>query len=154
MSNVTPTYMRGFLVPLGLGSDNVWKAQSTYSTASERAGDPIPAQNSPMQLVAKGQQSGNSNLTIETKSPGFAGYGAGFVFTDNNAAVTFGRDPQNSLSRFQNLRFSSTSAVIYKKPFALDTGDGDLLVSYAKKQAPSRTVEVDTWDVGDRKSVV
>lgn len=152
MSNVTPTYMRGFLVPLDLGSDNVWKAQSTYSTASERAGDPIPAQNSPMQLVAKGQQSGNSNLTIETKSPGFAGYGAGFVFTDNQAAVTFGRDPQNSLSRFQNLRFSSTSAIIYQHPFALDTGDGDLLVSYAKKQAPSRTVEVDTWDVGDTVS--
>jgi hypothetical protein len=152
MSNVTPTYMRGFLVPLDLGSDNVWKAQSTYSTADERAGDPVPAQNSPMQLVAKGQQSGNSNLTIETKSPGFAGYGAGFVFTDNQSSTTFGRDPQNALSRFQNLRFSSSALTIYKHPSALDMGDGDLLVSYQKKLSPYRTLEVDIWDVGDTVS--
>ena len=130
MANVTPTYLRGFLVPLALGFENVWDAQSSFSTAEERAGDPEPQQNSAMQLIAKGRQSGASDLTIETKSPGFAGYGAGFIFTDNQTSTTFGRDPQNSLSRFQNLRFSTSSSSQYLNPSALDTGEGDLLVSY------------------------
>ena len=59
MANVTPTYLRGFLVPLALGSDNVWSDQSSFTTADERAGDPVPQQNSAMQLIAKGRQSGS-----------------------------------------------------------------------------------------------
>lgn len=41
-NNVTPNYLRGFLVPLALGNSNVWNDQSTFTTADERAGDPIP----------------------------------------------------------------------------------------------------------------
>ena len=66
MANVTPTYLRGFLVPLALGFENVWEDESSYSTAEERAGDPEPQQNSAMQLIAKGRQSGDSDLTIDT----------------------------------------------------------------------------------------
>ena len=149
MANVTPTYLRGFLVPLALGSDNIWDAQSSFTTADERAGDPIPQQNSAMQLIAKGRQSGASDLTIETKSPGFAGYGAGFVFEDNQTSTTFGRDPQNSLSRFQNLQFSTLSTTQYKDPSALDTGEGDLLVSYFKDTTASHQIIVDTWSPDD-----
>ena len=152
MANVTPTYLRGFLVPLALGSENVWDAQSSFSTADERAGDPEPQQNSAMQLIAKGRQSGDSDLTIETKSPGFAGYGAGFIFEDNQTSTTFGRDPQNSLSRFQNLRFSTLSTTQYRDPSALDTGEGDLLVSYFKDTTLSHQIIVDTWSPDDSVS--
>ena len=152
MANVTPTYLRGFLVPLALGFENVWDAQSSFSTADERAGDPEPQQNSAMQLIAKGRQSGASDLTIETKSPGFAGYGAGFIFTDNQTSTTFGRDPQNSLSRFQNLQFSRTSTTQYKDPSALDTGEGYLLVSYFKDTTASHQIIVDTWSPDDSVS--
>ena len=154
MANVTPTYLRGFLVPLALGFENVWDAQSTFSTAEERAGDPVPQQNSAMQLIAKGRQSGDSDLTIETKSPGFAGYGAGFIFTDNQTSTTFGRDPQNSLSRFQNLRFSTSSSSQYLNPSALDTGEGDLLVSYFHDLNSGRYLKVDTLEQDDSQSVV
>lgn len=152
MANVTPTYLRGFLVPLALGSDNVWDAQSTFSTADERAGDPVPQQNSAMQLIAKGRQSGASDLTVKTQSPGFAGYGAGFVWTDNQTSITYGRDPQNALSRFQNLQFSSLSSTQYKSPSALDTGDGDLLVSYFKDTTAAHQIIVDTWVQDDTKT--
>ncbi len=53
MADTTPDFLRGFLVPLGLGSNNVWTAQSTNTVADERAGDPIAQQNNPMQLIAK-----------------------------------------------------------------------------------------------------
>jgi hypothetical protein len=149
MADVTPTYLRGFLVPLALGSENVWDAQSTFTTAEERAGDPVPQQNSPMRLIAKGAQSGTSDLTIETKSPGFAGYGAGFIFTDNETSSTFGRDPQNSLSRFQYLRFSQSSSSQYLDPSALDIGDGNLLVSYFHDLNSGRFLKVDTLEQDD-----
>ena len=148
-SNTTPTYLRGFLVPLNIGVSNIWHAQSTFTTAQERAGDPDPQQNSPMQLVAKGQQSGDSDLTIETQRAGFAGYGAGFIWTDNQTSTTYGRDPQNSLSRFQNLKFSKLSAAVYRHPAGLDLQDGSLLVSYHKAQSPSRNVIVTTVNTDD-----
>ena len=31
MANVTPTYLRGFLVPLALGFENVWDAPVSYT---------------------------------------------------------------------------------------------------------------------------
>ena len=142
MANVTPSYLRGFLVPLSVGINNVWTAQSTFTTADERAGDPIPAQNTPMQLVAKGNQTGASSLTIKTQQAGYAGYTSGFVFTDNQTSTTFGRDPQNALSRFQNIKYSGSALATYQNPTGLDTGDGDLLVAYQKTQSPSRQVIV------------
>ena len=142
MANVTPSYLRGFLVPLSVGVDNVWTAQSTFTTADERAGDPIPSQNSPMQIVAKGAQSGSSSLTIKTQKAGYAGYTAGFIFTDNQTSTTYGRDPQNALSRFQNIKFSSSVLTSYQNPAGLDTGEGSLLVSYQKTLSPNRQVIV------------
>ena len=109
MPDTTPEFLRGFLVPIGLGPNNVWTAQSTNTIAEERTGDPVAQQNNPMQLIAKGRQSGSSDLTITTQKSGFAGDKAGFIFTDNQTSTTYGRDPQNSLSRFQNLEFSTSA---------------------------------------------
>ena len=141
-SNVTPQYMRGFLVPLDVGTNNVWDAQSTFSTAQERAGDPVSLQNTPMQLIAKGQQESPSDLTIETKKAGFAGYGAGFVFTDNQTSTTYGRDPQNTMSRYQNIKFSITSSNQYRHVTGLDMQDGSLVVSFYHLQTVLRSVKV------------
>ena len=149
-SNVTPPYLRGFLVPLNVGTDNIWIAQSTYTTAQERAGDPRSLQDSPMQLVAKGQQSSPSDLRIETQRAGFAGYGAGFFFTDKQTNINYGRDPQNAVSRYQNIRFS-TSSTEYKHPTGLDLQDGSILISYYRVQAtlPRRSVRVSLMQQDD-----
>ena len=153
-NNVTPDYLRGFLVPLALDQNNVWNDQSNFSTAEQRAGDPIPQQNTPMQLIAKGRQSGASDLTIRTQSAGFAGDGAGFIFRDNQTNVFYGRDAQNSLSRFQYLRFSTSSSSQYLHPSALDTGDGDLLVSYFHDLNSGRFLKIDTITQDDTQTPV
>jgi len=155
MADTTPSFLRGFLVPLGLGSNNVWTSESTNTVADERAGDPVAQQNNPMQLIAKGRQSGASDITIKTQSSGFAGDKAGFIFTDNQTSTTYGRDPQNSLSRFQNLEFS-TSALNGKffRPAALDTGDGDLLISYTEETTSLHRVRVKKLRVDDVSSEV
>ncbi len=141
-NNVTPEYLRGFLVPLNVGPNNIWSAQSTFTTAQQRAGTPTAAQNTPMQIVAKGQQTDPSSITIKTQKSGFAGHGASFIYKDNQTNVQYGRDPQNSLNRFDNLKFSSSALIKYEYPSQLDTGIGQLLVSYQKTQSPSRMVKV------------
>jgi hypothetical protein len=138
MANVTPPYLRGFLVPLSIGTNNIWNDESTFTTANERAGDPVPTTNTPMQIVAKGQQTGDSSLTIKTHQPGFAGYTAGFIFTDNQTNKTYGRDPQNAVSRFQNIKFSQTTTTKYRHPSGLDTKQNALLIAHQTTTAVAK----------------
>ena len=101
-------------------------------------------------VVAKGRQSGSSDITIETHKSGFGGDKAGFIFTDNQTSQTYGRDAQNSLSRFQNLEFSTTSlAGKYYRPAAVDTKDGDLLIVYTDQTTTLNRVIVKKLSVDD-----
>ena len=155
MADTTPEFLRGFIVPIDIGKDNVWKAQSTNTTSEERAGDPVAQQNNPMQLIAKGRQSGASDITIKTSKSGFAGDKAGFIFTDNQTSTTYGRDPQNSISRFSNLEFStSLLSAHHFHPAAVDTGDGDVLISYTDETSTLHRVRVKTLSVDDSSSEV
>ena len=150
MPNVTPTYLRGFLVPLGLDDSNIWTTQSSFTLGDSIAGDPVANQSSPMRLYASGNQVTGSNLTIKTQKSGYAGFGAGFIFEDEQTSINYGRDPQNTISRFKNLHYSVSTAVAnYKDPSGLDTGDGDLLVSYSKDDTVSRTVRVTKLQIDD-----
>ena len=154
MANVTPQYLRGFLVPLGLTNDNIWLDQSSFTVGDSIAGDPVPNQSSPMRLIATGNQTTGSELTVKTQKSGYAGYGAGFIFEDEQTSVDYGRDPQNAISRFKNLLFSRTSTAIYSHPSGLDTGEGDLLISYARDTSSNRTVRVTTLQIDDSTSDV
>lgn len=153
MANVTPTYLRGFLVPLGLDSSNLWTAQSSFTLGDSIAGDPNPGQASPMRLYATGNQTTGSNLTIKTQKSGYAGFGAGFIFEDEQTSVNYGRDPQNTISRFKNVHFStSTVSAVYGDPSGLDTREGDLLISYSKDTPSNRTVRVTTLQIDDNQT--
>ncbi len=150
MANVTPTYLRGFLVPLGLDNSNLWINESSFTVGDSIAGDPVANQSSPMRLYASGNQITGSNLTIKTQKSGYAGFGAGFIFEDEQTSVNYGRDPQNTISRFKNIQYS-TSLVTgnYGDPSGLDTGDGDLLVSYNKDDSINRSIRVKKISIDD-----
>lgn len=152
MANVTPEYIRGFLVPLSLDNNNIWLSQSSFTLGDSIAGDPVPAQSSPMRLYATGNQVNGSELTIKTQKSGYAGFGAGFIFEDEQTNIDYGRDPQNAISRFKNLYFSSTFLTIYSDPSGLDTGEGDLLISYTRDDNSNRTIRVTTLQIDDTSS--
>ena len=76
-TDTTPEYLRGFLIPLSLGSENIWTAQSNYTTFDTLAGDPEPQQTNPFRLYATGQQTNTSDLSITSRRAGYAGLGAG-----------------------------------------------------------------------------
>ena len=144
-TNTTPEFLRGFLLPLDMTMSNFWTAQSIYNQQSPIAGDPVPAQNSPMRLSAIGPQTDNSNLTIKTRKGGYAGFGAGFTFLDNQETgpEEYGRDAQNSISEWENIKFSTSSVVAnYLRPSLLDAKDGDILIAYEKRTGSNYAVRV------------
>ena len=150
MPNVTPTYLRGFLVPLGLDDSNLWIQESTFTLGDSIAGDPVANQSSPMRLYATGNQITGSNLTIKTQKSGYAGFGAGFIFEDEQTSVNYGRDPQNTISRFMNIQYSNSLVTgNFGDPSGLDTGDGDLLISYNKDDSVNRSIRVKKITIDD-----
>ncbi len=131
MANTTPEYIRGFLIPLDVDTDNIWTAQSTFTTYDNFAGDPTPQQTNPMRLYATGRQTASSDLTITTRRAGYAGFGAGFTYTDNaDAGTIYGRDPQNQISYWSYVKSSFSASIKYLNPTGLDAGDGDILIAY------------------------
>mgnify|MGYP003109184950 FL=1 len=133
-TNTTPDYLRGFLVPLDVGSENIWTAQSNFTTRDRIAGDPNPQQTTPFRIYATGQQTAASDITITTRRAGYAGFGAGFTFTDNQDFGTiYGRDPQNQPTRWTYIESSFAVSINYSKPYGMDAGDGDILIAYEKR---------------------
>ena len=73
-NNVTPDFLRGFIIPMNLGTDNIWQSETTISQQNPTAGDPIPQQTSKMRVLSNGLQSDSGNLSIVTRKAGSAGY--------------------------------------------------------------------------------
>ena len=141
-TNTTPEFLRGFLIPLSLDDTNIWNAQSTFTQADSFAGDPTPKQNSPMRLYAKGQQESDSTITIKTKHAGYAGFGAGFTVIDNQTSKEYGFDPQNAISEWMNIKFSSSVSTSYLHPDVMNSDDGDILIVYEDKNSLAYNVRV------------
>ena len=132
-NNVTPEYIRGFILPLDVGVDNIWESETTISQQNPSAGDPVPQQSSKMRLLATGIQDDDGDLSIVTRKAGSAGYGSRFTFKDNTISTTeeYGRDAMNAISGFKyQLIGNSISGTSYRNPTSLVTSSDTLLVAY------------------------
>ena len=89
MSDTSPSYLRGFIVPYNnLGTANLWSAQSSYTQAENTAGDPVPQQSSRLIVRGAGSQSASSDLQIITQRAGHVRNGAAFTWKNNNLVST------------------------------------------------------------------
>ena len=142
-NNVTPEYIRGFIIPLDVGVDNIWQSETTITQQNPNAGDPIPQQSSKMRLLATGNQSDSGDLSIVTRKAGSAGFGSRFTFKENTTStvVEYGRDAMNSISGFEWKKFGSTITA-YRHSTALVTSSNTLLVAYQKITSTTQTLEV------------
>ena len=144
-NNVTPEYIRGFIVPLDVGVDNIWQSETTISQQNPSAGDPIPQQSSKMRLLATGNQSDSGNLSIVTRKAGSAGFGSRFTFKENTSStsVEYGRDAITTISGFEyKLTGSTTTSTAYRNPTALVTSSDTLLVAYQHVTSSGNTLKV------------
>lgn len=144
-NNVTPEFIRGFIVPLDLGVDNIWQSETTISQQNPSAGDPIPQQSSKMRLLATGNQSDSGDLSIVTRKAGSAGYGSRFTFKENttSTSVEYGRDAMNAISGFEYKLIGNTiTSIAYRNPTSLVTSSDTLLVAYQHITSGSNQLKV------------
>ena len=144
-NNVTPEYIRGFILPLDVGVDNIWQTETTISQQNPSAGDPIPQQSSKMRVVATGNQSDSGDLSIVTRKAGSAGYGSRFTFKENttSTSVEYGRDAMNAISGFEyKLTGNTITGVSYRYPTSLVTSSDTLLVAYQHITSSSNQLKV------------
>ena len=144
-NNVTPEYIRGFIIPMDVGVDNIWQSETTITQQNPTAGDPIPQQSSKMRLLATGNQSDSGDLSIFTRKAGSAGFGSRFTFKENTTSTTveYGRDAMNSISGFEWKLFGNTATGIsYRTPISLVTSSNTLLVAYQHITSSSNTLKV------------
>jgi hypothetical protein len=132
MADQSPAYLRGFLIPRKLTTDNIWAAQSSYTEQDNYAGDPEPQQsNSRLIVKSTGRQNINSNISIITRRAGHVSNGAAFTFKNNATSDEFGLDAPNAISNFEVAALYTGSGLFqttYKYPYPLDMNDGSLLI--------------------------
>lgn len=144
-NNVTPDYIRGFLVPHDIDQNNINATDSNYTQAGNRAGDPIPQQASSLVLRATGEQSSGSDLQIKTVKSGHAGAKGEFVWKDNAASSDyFGRDIPCSITGYDVADFGSLSSS-YRYPNSIALDDGSLIIAVYAKEATWPTNRIYTY---------
>ena len=144
-NNVTPEYIRGFILPLDVGVDNIWQSETTISQQNPSAGDPIPQQSSKMRLLATGNQSDSGDLSIVTRKAGSAGFGSRFTFKENTTSTTveYGRDAMNAISGFEYKLIGNTiTSTSYRNPTSLVTSSDTLLVAYQQITGAGNVLKV------------
>lgn len=99
-TNITPDYMRGFLIPdLNVGLKSLSVTDSQYTQQTSRAGRAIPQQlKTDMQIVTSGSQT--EKITISTEQGGYPSTNARYSWEDANG-VKYGRDWYNIVSDWE-----------------------------------------------------
>ena len=110
MANITPDYLRGFLIPsISISKDNLWDAQSQYTQANARAGVFPEAQSEGVNLTLSSIGSQGEDITIETIQGGLPGE-ARFKWSGADS-IEMGKDAAHILTESGYWKYSSSTAV-------------------------------------------
>jgi hypothetical protein len=128
MSNVTPNFIRGFLVPFAEFSiNNLWHAQTVASQGQGYAGVPAPQQSSSLVLQSRGSL--NSGVDIATHSAGHIGLNnASFLWKNQTDAKYYGSEVPNKLCGIQNITGFPAAASKSIPRSTIKSADGTILV--------------------------
>ena len=129
-SEVSPNFLRGFLIPHDIDHTSIDDANSVYTQQGNRAGDPIPNKPTEMLLRATGIQESTSDLQIKTERAGHPTAGGQFVWVDNaTTSPDIGRQLPSNISNYDIVKWSPSVSNKYLNPFMLGLKDGTLLIS-------------------------
>ena len=140
MADVSPNFLRGFIVPKKITSSNLWDAQSTFTQQGNLSGDPVPQQNSRLVVRSSGNQNVGSDLSIVSRRSGHVDNGAAFTFINNDTSDDFGQNAFNAADKWNVIKWYSNTVGFQETaltPYPLDLGDGSCLVVTQNK--PSGT---------------
>ena len=106
MANITPDYLRGFLIPsISISKDNLWDAQSNYSQANPRSGVP-EAQSQGVNLTVSSIGTQTEEITLNTIQGGLPG-DALFTWKGEDS-IDLGKDAPYILTEAGYWIYSST----------------------------------------------
>jgi len=108
MANITPDYLRGFLIPsISISKDNIWNAQSRFSQANPRSGIP-EAQSEGVNLTVSSIGTQSEEITLNTIQGGLPG-DALFTWKGEDD-IDLGNDAPHILTEAGYWRYSNSSA--------------------------------------------
>lgn len=109
MANITPDYLRGFLIPsISISKDNLWTAEASFTQGNSRAGVP-EAQSQGVNLTLSSIGSQGEEIKVETIQGGLPG-DALFKWSGEDS-VDLGQDAAHILTESGYWRYSSSTAV-------------------------------------------
>lgn len=143
MSDTSPSYIRGFLVPYALSSANYWANQSTITQQGIEAGSVEPQQVSGLGLITSGSQ-GPKSVTVRTHRAGQINDGPELIWREEGDSDWYGRDGAGSMSRWELLidNGGGSTDIIPRDILGLD--DGTVMVSLDRQESVNGLAQVAT----------
>jgi hypothetical protein len=105
----------------------LWSAQSSYTQAGPRPGDPEPQQSTDMVLKSSGTQSASKTLNIKASRSGMPDGVATLLQKDSAASDYLGWSPPGILQAWQQVVYSALANTSYNRPDFVSLANGDII---------------------------
>jgi hypothetical protein len=141
-SNVTPSQMRGFLIPRKQSLDSIWEDESTATQQTPVAGVPVAQQSTGLVLQTAGEMASNEHIEIMTQRAGHASSigRARFVWRDATTGDYYGRNTANTIDWWEQV--AGTTMVDFLPRDLVTTGDGYSYVVCEKQDGAALTAGI------------
>jgi hypothetical protein len=143
MSDITPSFIRGFIAPFRFTSEHYWSTQSSVTQNGDLAGVAEPSEGADLAILAKGTQT--QTVEIETQRAGHVTDNAGFVWKYDGDNRHYGLEVPNKVMDVRNL----VSTTIHENTprDAVRLSSGTVLIAYENKQTIDIDVRIARLDV-------
>ena len=143
MSDITPSFIRGFIAPFRFTSDNYWSAESNATQNGELAGIASPSEGADLAILTQGTQT--QTVEVETLRGGHVIDGAGFVWKYEGDNRQYGLEVPNKVLDVRNVVSTTIHENTPRDAVRLSTGT--VLVAYENKQTLDINARIARLDV-------
>ena len=144
MANITPDYIRGFLIPFKWTADHFWSQESTLTQNGSLAGIPVSQNNSPLVVTSKGTQ--DRDIEIKTHRAGHIQDGAGFVWKYDGDQSYYGHETPNKVMDVRTIQ-NGQLLTTYTPRHALRLESGVVLVTVEQVTTTENRIRIYRIDV-------
>lgn len=141
-TNITPTNVRGFVLPFDLTADHYWAAESTATQGTARAGLPQPQTPTTLTLLATGTQT--QDINVKTLAPGHIGDNATFGWKLATDTAYYGHNVPNVVTDVTSIVSLSLAGQSYTPRKAITLPNGAVVVCYEHTTATTNVIRIVT----------
>ena len=143
MSNITPSHIRGFIVPFKLTSNHFWPSESTLTQNGGLSGVPSPSEGADLSILTQGTQ--QTTVEVQTHRGGHVVEGAGFVWKYEGDNRHYGLEVPNKVCDVRNIVATTIHENAPRDAVRLSTGT--VLCAYENKRTLDINARVARVDV-------